>query len=182
MLKKINHKLENIFDDQSSHAAPEIVRPEDSSFEPVQNLKFLENLSYIFTNIFDADDLHKLTQRLSCFFPFGIVLTKSANLNGRYEVSHSFSHGKTISFEDNISRSIILPETPVYTVLSTPAVNVISKLNLPLNCHSYTGSTCYSISLSPTLRLIVASASAEPWATLEIETLQQTLMKINFNL
>lgn len=182
MLKKINHKLENLFEDQPSQAAPEIARTEDSSFEPVQNLKFLENLSYIFTNIFDADDLHKLMQRLSCFFSFGIVLKKSANLAGRFEVSHSFAHGKTISFEDSIPRSIILPETPVYTVLSTPAVNVISKLNLPLNGHAYAGSTCYSISLSQTLCLIVASASAEPWATLEIETLQQTLMKINFNL
>lgn len=182
MLKKLNHKLENLFDDQLSQSSPEIPQNATRSFEPVKDINLLENLSYIFTQPLDAGDLHKLMSRLSCFFPFGLMLHTSASEARTFAISHYFADGKIASLETESQRSIKLPNTPIYTVLSTSTTNVITRLKLPLNIQSYIHTTCYLITLSKNYSLIVCSDSAEPWAALEIEALQQTLMKINFSL
>lgn len=183
MLKKLNTRLEHLFDDQHVVPTHEIsVKNEEIPFELVQNRKLLENLSYSFSHSVEPADLAKLFSQLSCFFPCGLLLKKVSGENRVYMLESFFVSGKIYPPREAVSNRIALPETTVFSVLSSPATNIITRFNLPISESRRQKMTCYSIKISDTYQIAVTSDSAEPWASLDIETLQKTLMKINFNL
>lgn len=185
MFKKINSKLENLFDGTQS---PQFSTPEqkptfDNSkkdFEIEDDISTLQNLSYAFSNEeLTLEKLPHLLSRLALYFEAGFLMQK-ASTTTQYKIASAFAYSKKIELQDS-PRALRLPQIEFDKILKIKASNFLKHFNLD-NLDPEKKMNCYLIPLSKKYYLVVATPLAEPWAQLRIETLQKTLLKINFSL
>ena len=177
MLKKINTTLEELF-------TPTIVdtHMKQSSIEIrkdflLDNNKSLENLSYIFSNEINHNNLTSLFSQLACYFEVGFLLQKNENLDN-YSIKDIFSFSQRINITQKL-KEIKLPTTPIFTILTTNTTSLLNHFELrDLDPDEKMNS--FLIPLSSHYTIIMITQTAEPWLRLKMESLQKTLMKINF--
>lgn len=181
MFKKINSKLENLFD-QKSHTfynIPENITEAQNGFQIVNNNHMLENLSYIFSNEINQDNLSHLFSQLSSYFEIGFLMNKK-DKSSLYTVKEAFIFSKKIDAAENL-KPIKLPTTEIYKILSTNARSFLNHFDMG-NLDSGKKMISYLIPITETYTIVVITQTAEPWVQLKIESLQKTFMKINFSL
>jgi hypothetical protein len=180
MFKKINSKLENLFDQNQSgfvNAEAPVSIEANSSFQPENNNQMLENLSYVFSGDVTSENLVHLFSQLSPYFEAGILLQKDTKTLA-YKTKEAFVHSKKINSVENF-KLIKLPQTTLFKILKSPAYGLLQRFNMQ-SIDNEKKMTSYLIPLPSGYTIVVISKVAEPWARLKIESLQKTLMKINF--
>ena len=181
MFRKINAKLENLFDQNPQglrivHEAPKMPKIE---FQTEGSVCALENLSYIFSGEITPEKLTNLFSQLSAYFEVGFLLQLN-NHSRKFHLKDIFGYSKKMALPEN-SRAIRLPKSELFRILKTgarPFLNHFEMGHFDPN-HKM---TAYLIPISLTYTFVLVSQDAEPWAKLKIEALQNTLMKINFSL
>jgi len=181
MFRKINAKLETLFDQNSQspriiHEAPKMPKNE---FQNEGSVCALENLSYIFTGEINPEKLSNLFSQLSAYFEVGFLLQLNQH-SRKFHLKDLFGYSKKMSLPEN-SRAIRLPKTELFRILNTKARPFLNHFEMG-HFDPNNKMTAYLIPISLTYTIIVVSQDAEPWARLKIEALQNTLMKINFSL
>lgn len=180
MLKKINSHLESLFDGSSEIAIVEEKKiSTKKDFQLVENHKLIENLSYVFTGEITAKNITNLFTQLSAYFEIGFLL-KLNELTGQHRPIQAFAFQQNLTLPTSL-RAIRLPESAIFTVLISNGNNMLRHFGLT-NLDPQKKMNSYLIHLSDDYSFIFISAIAEPWASLRVETLQKTLMKINFSL
>lgn len=175
MLKKINNKLERIFDDNTFQLHEIENKNQNSKKETMilDDISLLENLSFIFSSEIKKEQLPALTEKISIFFEACFLLQK--NLDGLHCVTDSFYYTERIKCDTKLK----LPNGKICSILKTEANPLLKKMNLGI-IDKNSKMQAYLMHLSDKTALIVFSQSAEPWARLKIEKLQETFYKINF--
>lgn len=189
MFKKINTKFENIFSPTLPHLTdldlnldPDLAQKSEQiqdHFLINKDIKEIENLSYIFSYAIDQSALNNLFMQLSSYFEIGFLLQK----NQKTQTSHvidAFSFFQKIEATGNIKK-IKLPDTEIYNILSTKASSLLNHFKMN-SLDPDEKMVSYLIPISTNHFIIIMTQTAEPWARIKIETLQKTLMKINFSL
>lgn len=181
MFRKINAKLENLFDQNSHgiriiHEAPKMPKNE---FQTESSVRALENLSYIFTGEVNSEKLTNLFSQLSAYFELGFLLQFNQS-SRKFHLKDLFSFSKKMSLPEN-SRAIRLPKSELFKILKTQARPFLGHFEMG-HFDPNEKMTAYLIPISTTYTIVLISPDAEPWAKLKIEALQNTLMKINFSL
>lgn len=181
MFKKINEKLENLFDHNSNAAChtQDSQKISQSKFQIESNIQGLENLSYIFSNEVNADNLSNLFSQLSSYFEIGFLLKLNPH-SRKYHLKEVFTFSKKTTAPE-ISRAIELPALEIYKVVKTrarPFLNHFDMSHFDFDDKMFS----YLIPISDSYTIVVVTQVAEPWAKLKVEALQKTLMKINFSL
>lgn len=181
MFKKINTKLENLFDQPQSNLRnlDPIVTDVQSNFQLLDNNKMLENLSYIFSGEVNPKNLLNLFLQLSSYFEIGFLLQKSHDKD-KHEVIASFVYGKKIDIAQGF-KTLKLPNPGICKVVKTSAHQILNYFNIK-NIDPEKKMMSYLTPVSTNYTFVVTTQIAEPWASLKIEALQKMLMKINFNL
>lgn len=181
MFKKINTKLENIFDQkaQAVYQSSQILTETQKNFQIVDNNHVLENLSFVFSNEINRDNLSNLFSQLSSYFEIGFLMHKKEKPN-LYVVNEAFIFSKKIESIENL-KPIKLPTPKIYKILSSKACLFLKHYNMG-HLDSCDKMTSYLIPVSETYTIVMITQTAEPWAKLKIESLNKTLMKINFSL
>ena len=188
MLKKINTKFEELLNTPNPSAICTEISNIDSPAEQTHpetqfcllketNANSLENLSYIFSNEINQDNLSNLFSQIACHFEIGLLLKKNNPLNTHKLIEvFVFSQKNEISVNTN---EIKLPDIPVFTILRTTAQNILKHFEMN-DLDVEQKMTSYLIPLTYNYSIIIITQTAEPWVRLKIESLQKTLMKINF--
>ena len=181
MFRKINAKLENLFDQNPQspriiHEAPKMPKKE---FQTEDSVCALENLSYIFTGEINPEKLTNLFSQLSAYFEVGFLLQLNPH-SLKFHLKDIFGYSKKMSLPEN-SRAIRLPQSELFRILNTKARPFLNHFEMG-HFDPNEKMTAYLIPISLTYTIVVVSTDAEPWAKLKIEALQNTLMKINFSL
>ena len=181
MLNKINITLENLFDQKSEPLinSGQNFSADQSNFQIINNNKMLENLSYIFSNEINHNNLSNLFTQLSSYFEIGFLLQKNDNSN-YYYVKEAFIFAKKIN-PIEISKPIKLPPAELYKILSTNACSILNHFGLS-RLDTSAKMISYLIPIAENFTIVVLTKTAEPWAKLKLESLQKTFMKINFYL
>jgi|GEM_PF-6139375 len=178
MFKKINEQIENLFEESS----PTIIDFEhkpvkgSSNFQPLDNTA-LENLSYIFSNGVDSTNFLNLFLQLSSYFELGFLFNKSVDTDV-FNVVQAFAFTQKIPTSETL-KSIKLPKSVMLSVLKTDSIQILNYFNMS-NLDPHKKMVSYLIPITDTHAIVVMTQTAEPWAALKIETLQKTLMKIDF--
>ncbi len=177
MLKKINTKLEHIFDDNSFHLHEIENKHLYAKKETVivDNIRLLENISYIFSSEIKKEQLPALIEKISIFFEACFLFEKK--IDNSYAVSEAFYYTEHIKCDAKLK----LPQGNICSILKTASLPLLKKMNLEI-IDRESKLNAYLVHLSSEVALIVFCQSAEPWAKLKIEKLQETLYKINFML
>ncbi|MFZ3229744.1 MAG: hypothetical protein WA160_06040 [Pseudobdellovibrio sp.] len=172
MIKKWNDKLEKIFNSTNQDLA---LLESSQNFELNSDNLYLENLSYIYTNPIRPQNIQSLFSQLSPFFEIGFLLEKQKSY---HTPTQMFAFGQLSNIaEKNIL--LKLPATSVYTIVRTSAVGILKKMNFAF-LNSQNKMSAFVISVSPSLSILVVTKIADPWLKLRLESLQKTLMKVNF--
>lgn len=174
MIKKWNEKLEKMFESTNQ----DLTLIESSrTFELNPDNVYLENLSYVYNSPVQKYNILSTFSQLSPFFELGFLLERQKN---SYTPTHSFAYGNLTNLsEKNIL--LKLPRTDMFVIVSTPASGILNKMNY--NFLNPEGKmSAFVIAVSPTYSILVATKIAEPWLRLRLESLQKTLMKINFEI
>ena len=180
MLKKLSIKIESLFDhdNHNSLAQEHLITEARHKFEITDNLAHLENLSYVFNFEVKDEDIENLFSQISCYFEINFLLYKQSNK--KYKPRASVLYGKKINTIESWP-IVSLPQVPIFKVYKTNAHQLLKKFFLQ-ELDPQNKMFCYLLKLSEECVLVLATQTAEPWAKLRIETLQNTLMKINFDL
>lgn len=180
MFKKMNSKLEALFEQKpDAMAGPEYnLNEAQKNFQISNHNQLIENLSYVFEEDVTKENLVPLFQQLSPYFEIGFLMHKTTNLD--YKIQSAFVFAKTIH-DLKEYRSIGLPKTSLFRILKTQAAPFLKKFNMQ-NLDPSQKMDAYLLPISETQSIVLITLMAEPWAGLKIQTLQNTLMKINFNL
>lgn len=181
MFKKINTKLERLFD-QKPHAAglsSQILIENQKNFQIIDNNHMLENLSYIFSNEIKPDNLSNLFYQLSSYFEIGFLMHKKEKPN-LYIANEAFAFSKKIDAIENL-KPIKLPTPVIYKILRSKARLFLNHFDLD-HLDSCEKMSSYLIPISENYTVVIMTQTAEPWAKLKIEALRKTFMKINFSL
>jgi hypothetical protein len=124
---------------------------------------------------------------LSCFFEMSFVFKKpvliGANQQRRsldFQADYVCLYGQKIT-SAYLQVPVKLPKANFYKVLKTKAYSFLRKFKLQ-DLDSEKKMNCYLIRISENVTFVFVTNMADPWAKVKIETLQQTLMRINFNL
>lgn len=181
MFRKINAKLENLFDQNSQntrivHEAPKMPKNE---FQAQGSVRALENLSYIFTGEINREKLVNLFSQLSAYFEVGFLMQLNPHSH-KFHLKDIFGYSKKMALPEN-SRAIRLPKSELFRILKTKARPFLNHFEMA-HFDPNEKMTAYLIPISRTYTIVLISPDAEPWARLKIEALQTTLMKINFSL
>ena len=181
MFRKINAKLENLFDQNSQAARTSFDRPNRTPqpFQIESNIHGIENLSYIFSNEINGENLSNLFSQLSAYFEIGFLMKLNPH-SKKYHLKEVFAFAKKMAAPEH-SRAVSLPKVDLYRILKTrarPFLNHFEMSHFDYNDKMFS----YLIPISSAFTIVVVTSVAEPWAKLKIEALQQTLMKINFSL
>lgn len=181
MFKKINTKLENLFDQKHDtvYIGNKSIIETQQNFQITDNNHMLENLSYIFSNEINRDNLSNLFSQLSSYFEIGFLMHKKENPN-LYIAKEAFAFAKKIESIENI-KPIKLPTPEIYKILSSKAHMFLKHYDMG-ELDSSEKMISYLIPISETHAIVIVTQTAEPWARLKIESLHKTLMKINFSL
>ncbi len=175
MIKKINTHFEKLFEQKND---PTSFKELKDNFVLSEKNSELENLSYIFSQQANKNDLLMLFSQLSSFFEVGFLLEKTHSQ--KYHALQIFAYAKHFQSLDGL-QLIQLPQPELFKVLSTNAQNFLSHFHLAELDHK-NRMNAFLMKISEQYSLIVMSSLAEPWLQLRIESLHQTLLKINFNL
>lgn len=180
MFKKMNSKLEALFEQKPDILAnPEYnLNEAQKSFQILNNNQLIENLSYVFAGEVTSENLEPLFLQLSSYFEIGFLMQKINKSD--YKIQSAFVYAKKINNTKEY-RSVRLPTAPVFHILKTPAVPFLKKFGLQ-KLDTSQKMDAYLLPISETQSIVLVTLMAEPWAGLKIQTLQNTLMKINFNL
>lgn len=181
MLKQLSSKLENLFDHDAniSLALEASVIEAQKQFTPTENTAHLQNLSYIYNSEVNTANIQSLFTQLACYFEMNFLLIR-ADTKQKHKTIHATLFGKEINNTDSWP-AVNLPDISLFTVYKTPAQSFLKKFHLN-ELDTDKKMFAYLLALTPNCTLILVSKQAEPWSKIRIETLQQTLMKINFNL
>lgn len=179
MLKKINSKIEDLFDQKSDTLESHNINYPDNEIQLIQNNKMLENLSYVFSSEVNSKNIANIFSQLSSYFEIGFLIKKN-NTKNQYEVVQGFMYQQQLE-ETELLNLIQHPQAPLFHVLKTDGTGLLKHLGISSNKTSEKISS-FLIPISTRYSLIFLTEIAEPWAGLKIETLQKTLMKINFSL
>jgi len=174
MIKKWNEKLEKMFDSTNQDLT---LIESGKTFELNPDNVFLENLSYIYSNPVQKNNIESVFTQLSPFFEVGFLLEKQKNT---YTPTHMFAYGNI----DNIDQQNILlklPKTDIFIVVRASAAAILKKLGFDF-LNKDKKMSAFVIAVSPNYSILVATKLAEPWLKNRLESLQKTLMKINFDL
>ena len=181
MFKHLTSKIEYLFDnDQHFNLAlePSVVEAK-KNFVLTDNLSHLQNLSYIYNGEINSQNIESIFDQISCFFEINMLMIRD-NTGGKFRVALTTLFGKRINnFESWPVLS--LPEGTLYKVYRTGGYAMLNKFGLK-DLDPEKTMTAFLLPLTPRCTFIAISRVAEPWSKLKIETLQDTLMKINFNL
>lgn len=180
MFKKINQKIEKLFDQNSAPSVTVQTLPDvQNGFQIVNNNQMLENLSYIFSNEIDHISLSHLFSQLSSYFEIGFLLRKREEPN-LYIVKDAFFFSKKI-IEVKSFKPIKLPTPALFAILITKGAAFLNHFGMS-KADSGKKMISYLIPISENYTVVVITPTAEPWAKLKVESLQKTFMKINFSL
>ena len=174
MLKKINAKLESLFDENSAPhflTDPSLISAR-KNFQAVDNNHLLENLSYVFSDELNAEKLPTLFAQLCSHFEIGYMQTADAQQVTLF--------GKPWALVASTS-FLKLPEIPLFKIFKTDGALVLKHFKIT-ELDPGRRMQSFLIRFSDRHYFIFLTATAEPWIGLRIEALQNTLMKINFNL
>ncbi|MGZ3690133.1 MAG: hypothetical protein ACXVAX_01435 [Pseudobdellovibrio sp.] len=185
MFKKLTFKLEKIFDHDSSQnlALEHSINEARSEFEITENLAHLNNLSYVYNFEVNAQNIETLFTQIACYFEINFLLFRpktNQGLSKKFKTKNAILYGRNIN-NIEVWPLISLPNVPLYKVFKTNSHAILKKIQLQ-DLDREKKMFCYLLKLSDDCVLVLATQTAEPWAKLRIETLQSTLMKINFNL
>ena len=181
MFKKINQKLENLFDQlpQSAVSSEQNLIEAQKNFQITNNNNMLENLSYIFSNEIDHNNLANIFSQLSPHFEIGFLLKRDDKANA-FRAKEAFVFFQKITAMENL-KPIKLPNPGIYKILTTQAHSLLKHFGME-NLDLGEKMMSYLIPIAHNYTIVVITQTAEPWAQLKIETLQKTFMKINFSL
>ncbi len=179
MLKKINSKLEILFEQtpQSMAGADTSLRDTKNNFELINNNELLENLSYVFSEDVTQENLPQLFMQLSSYFEIGFLFKTNPD-RPIYKVCHAFVFGKKVNSTENL-KQIQLPKSNYFNILKSDSFCFLKHFKMEMFDHDKK-MNCYLMAINPNYCLVLLTQTAEPWAKLKIESLQKTLMKINF--
>ena len=189
MFKKITTTLENLLDHETNQnfVAELGLHEARRKYLASENLNELENLSYAYSREVTFENLTLLMDTLSCFFEMSFVFKKPALVNTTalrrsvdYQAEYVCLFGQKVT-SAQVRVPAKLPKAALYKVLKTTAHSFLKKFKLQ-DLDSEKKMSCYLIRLSENVTLVFITKMADPWAKVKIETLQQTLMRINFNL
>lgn len=174
MIKKWNEKLEKMFETTNQDLT---LIENAQSFELNPDNVYLENLSYVYTSVVEKNNIESVFSQLSPFFELGFLLEKQKNA---YTPIHGFAYGNPISIaEKNII--LKLPKTDVFVIVRAAANALLKKMGYEF-LNQDKKMSVFIVGISPTYSILVATKIAEPWLKVRLESLQKTLMKINFGL
>jgi hypothetical protein len=174
MFSKLNSKLENLFDENSTPhflTDPGLIAAR-KNFQTVDNVHLLENLSYVFSEEVTEATLPNLFSQLCSYFEIGYMQTKKGQSITLY--------GKPWALVAS-TETLKLPQTPLFKVFTTSGSLVLSHFKID-ELDPAKKMQSYMVRIADGHYFVFVSATAEPWARLRLEALQNTLMKINFNL
>jgi hypothetical protein len=172
MIKKWNERLEKMFESSNQDLA---LIESSRTFELNPDNSYLENLSYIYSVSVQKNNIQSVFSQLSPYFELGFLLEKQKN---SYTPTHAFAYG---IMNDISEKNILLklPRTDIFVIVRTAASSILKKMNFDF-LNTDKKMSAFVISLSPTYSILIATKLAEPWLKLRLESLQKTLMKINF--
>ena len=189
MFKKITATLENLLDHETNQNFVNELGLHEArkNYLSSENLNELENLSYAYSSEVNSENLTILMDTLSCFFEMSFVFKKPVLLNTTalrrspdYQADYVCLFGQKIT-SAHLQVPAKLPKADLYKVLKTKAHSFLKKFKLQ-DLDSDKKMSCYLIRISENVTFVFVTNMADPWAKIKIETLQQTLMRINFNL
>lgn len=172
MIKKWNETLEKIF--ESNNQDLNLIES-SQNFELNPDNSYLENLSYVYNNTVEKNNLPSLFSQLSPYFEIGFLLEKQ---DRSHTTTHMFAYGNLIDLKKK-STTLSLPNSTVFTVLKTSAPAILKKMNMNF-LNPQNKLNAFVISVSPQYSFLVFTKLADPWLKLRLESLQSTLMKIYF--
>jgi len=177
MLKNLTKKFEQLFEDPQGHkqhanALEEIKK----AFVPSEDNKQIENLSYVFTKAVYKKDIPLLFSQLSSFFEMGFLFEKS--YSGKYHATQMFAYSFQMKKLDALPLTQ-LPQSDLFKVLQTNSKTFLTKIGL-VEYDSEHRLGAFLIRISQTETLVLLSRLADPWAKNRLESLQNALMKIQF--
>lgn len=185
IFSKINLQIENIFDQPASvitHFDQGFVEAQNN-FQTLSNNKMLENLSYIFSSEITHDNLPSLFAQLAPCFEIGFLLQKSVE-SQTYQVKDAFSFSQKILAPENL-KPIKLPPQNIYKILKTRAHPILDHFRMKsIDTHdnSIEKMVGYLLPITSNYTILLITKTAEPWASLKMECLKNTLMKIDFSI
>ena len=189
MFKKITATLENLLDQETNQNFVNELGLHEArkKYLASENLNELENLSYAYSNEVNSQNLTLLMDTLSCFFEMSFVFRKPTALSSttarrlsEYQADYVCLFGQKIT-STQVQIPAKLPKADLYKVLKTKAHSFLKKFKLQ-DLDAEKKMSCYLIRISDDVTFVFVNNMADPWAKVKIETLQQTLMRINFNL
>ncbi len=181
MFKQLSSKIEYLFDNDlhfNLAQEPSVVEAR-KNFVLTENISHLKNLSYIYNGEINSQSIESLFAQLACFFEVNILATKSTQ-NNKFKICLTTLFGKKINNLEGWP-SLSLPPGKLYSVYRTGGYALLKKLGLQ-DLDADKKMTAFLLPLTPNCTLILVTKVAEPWSRIKIETLQDTLMKINFNI
>jgi hypothetical protein len=181
MLKKMNSKLEALFEETPEFAASAEYNLNETQkkFQILNSNELLKNLSYVFTEEVTSSNIDYLFMQLSSYFEIGFLL-KSQSKTCDYKIQNAFVFAKKMN-QTNELKAVRLPKPHLFQILKTPALPFLKKFNMQA-IDKFENMDAYLLHLTSNYSLVLVTQIAEPWAELKMSALQSTLMKINFNL
>jgi len=181
MFKQLSSKIEFLFENDlhfNLAQEPSVVEAR-KNFVLTENISHLKNLSYVYNGEINPQNIESLFAQLSCFFEINLLATRDKPTD-RFKICLTTLFGKKINNLEGWP-SLSLPAGNLYTVYRTGGYSLLKKLSLQ-DLDSEKKMTAFLLPISNRCTLILITKVAEPWSRIKIETLQDTLMKINFNL
>ena len=181
MLKKMNSKLEALFEETPELAASAEYNLNETQkkFQILNSNQLLKNLSYVFTEEVTSSNIEHLFMQLSSYFEIGFLL-KSHPKSCDFKIQSAFVFAKKMT-QTNELKAVRLPKTSLFQILKTPAKPFLKKINMQA-LDNFEQMDAYLLNVTANHSLVLVTQIAEPWAELKMSALQSTLMKINFNL
>lgn len=181
MFKQLSSKIEYLFDNDlhfNLAQEPSVVEAK-KNFVLTENISHLKNLSYVYNSEISAQNIENLFTQLACFFEINVLASRE-KASDKFKIRLTTLFGKKINNLEGWP-SLSLPNGAICSVYKTGGFALLNKLGLQ-DLDPEKKMTAFLLPLSPRCTLILVTKVAEPWSRLKIETLQDTLLKINFNL
>jgi hypothetical protein len=181
MFKQLTTKLEYLFENDTHFnlALEPSVADAKKNFVLTEDLPQLRNLSYVFNNEINSQNIESLFAQLACFFEINFLMAREKP-ESRFKVCLTTLFGKKINNLEGWP-SMSLPEGKLYTVYRTGGHSLLKKFSLQ-DLDADKKMTAFLLPVTSRFTFVFLTKVAEPWSKVKIETLQDTLMKINFNL
>jgi hypothetical protein len=177
MLNKLTKKLEKLFDNPLDHKQHALALDEiKKAFVLSEDNQQIDHLSYIFSQTVGKKDTALLFSQLSSFFEMGFLFEKSNS--EKYQVTQMFVYSLQMKKLDGLPL-VRLPRATLFKVLETDSQSFLTRMKL--SDYDETGRMgAFLIRISETETLILLSSLADPWAKVRLASLQNALMKIQF--